>query len=247
MQKSEISLDKELKKNLNLKHDIKTNNKNIKKLECKIEVLLKENKNLLTEHDDIKKLHSDHEIINKSNLRYKNEMNSIKEENKNLLSKIDELIIKIKNDKYNFDSIIFENDTNISNLTISNKKLTEEIEEKIKNDKNKFENYKKLEEENKRYVKLIQLILESSETLKKEHKDKLNEIRSEGLKTIKNIESNFESEKDLLYDLIEDNNKISNDKSNKKIGIHMKSNRLLRSNIRSTSSIEFRRNKNVFS
>jgi hypothetical protein len=100
-------------------------------------------------------------------------------------------------------------------------------------------------------IKSSKLFLESSETLKKEHIDELNEIKFEGLKAMKSLENNFESEKDVLYDLIEDKNniKLVNNKSNnykQTTGIQMKSNRLTRSHIRSTSSVEFRRNKNLF-
>jgi len=123
-----------------LERDIKINNKNIKKLENKIEILVHENKDLINDHDDIKKMHSEYDIVNKSNLRYKNEMFSIKEENKNLLIKIEELTKNSKNGNDNCNNIIFENDTKISELIISNKKLKEEIEEEIEKNEKKFEN-----------------------------------------------------------------------------------------------------------
>jgi len=82
IEKSENSLDKELKKNYNLEHEIKINSKNLEKLENKIEVLIKENKDLLFNQDETKKMYLDYDIIQKSNHRFKNEISSFKEESK---------------------------------------------------------------------------------------------------------------------------------------------------------------------
>jgi hypothetical protein len=68
---------------------------------------------------------------------------------------------------------------------------------------------------------------------------------------IKNLENNFECEKKLIYESIDGKKDIKNNylkrKSNNKNlfskDIYIKNNRLLRSNIRSTSSIDIRSNK----